>query len=93
LTSKQSCLHPCKSKACRARLSPCNDNVRQTTAGKEDDQAPTAQKERTMTQDLTEYAKERNIKYFLFNFTDLFGTQRAKGCLGSRRPLDGWKTG
>jgi len=31
-----------------------------------------------MTQDLTEYAKERNIKYFLFNFTDLFGTQRAK---------------
>ena len=31
-----------------------------------------------MTQDLAEYAKERKIKYFLFNFTDLFGTQRAK---------------
>lgn len=31
-----------------------------------------------MTQDLSAYAKERNIKYFLFNFTDLFGTQRAK---------------
>ena len=31
-----------------------------------------------MTQDLTAFAEERGIKYFLFNFTDLFGTQRAK---------------
>ena len=31
-----------------------------------------------MTQDLAAFARERNIKYFLFNFTDLFGTQRAK---------------
>ena len=31
-----------------------------------------------MTQDLTGYAKERGIKYFLVNFTDLFGVQRAK---------------
>lgn len=31
-----------------------------------------------MTQDLGSYAKERDVKYFLFNFTDLFGTQRAK---------------
>jgi len=31
-----------------------------------------------MTQDLAQYAKERNIQYFLFNFTDLFGNQRAK---------------
>jgi glutamine synthetase type III len=31
-----------------------------------------------MTLDLTDYAKERGIKYYLFNFTDLFGTQRAK---------------
>jgi glutamine synthetase type III len=31
-----------------------------------------------MTQNLTELAKERGIKYYLFNFTDLFGTQRAK---------------
>ena len=27
---------------------------------------------------LTDYAAERGIKYFLFNFTDLFGIQRAK---------------
>ena len=31
-----------------------------------------------MTNDLTGYAKERGIKYFLVNFTDLFGVQRAK---------------
>ena len=31
-----------------------------------------------MTQDLAAFAKERGVKYFLFNFTDLFGTQRAK---------------
>ena len=31
-----------------------------------------------MTADLTAYAKERGIKYFLINFTDLFGMQRAK---------------
>ncbi|MFK8078364.1 MAG: type III glutamate--ammonia ligase [Granulosicoccus sp.] len=31
-----------------------------------------------MTQNLTTLAKERGIKYYLFNFTDLFGTQRAK---------------
>ena len=28
--------------------------------------------------DLAKYAKDHNIKFFLFNFTDLFGTQRAK---------------
>jgi glutamine synthetase type III len=28
--------------------------------------------------ELAKYAKDRNIKFFLFNFTDLFGTQRAK---------------
>ena len=28
--------------------------------------------------DLATYAKEHNIKFFLFNFTDLFGVQRAK---------------
>lgn len=31
-----------------------------------------------MNNDLSDYAKERGIKYYLFNFTDLFGTQRAK---------------
>ena len=31
-----------------------------------------------MTQNLGDYAKEQGIKFFLFNFTDLFGTQRAK---------------
>jgi len=31
-----------------------------------------------MTQDLAQFAKERDIQYFLFNFTDLFGNQRAK---------------
>lgn len=31
-----------------------------------------------MTENLTTLAKERGIKYYLFNFTDLFGTQRAK---------------
>ena len=31
-----------------------------------------------MTQDLASFAKERGVRYFLFNFTDLFGTQRAK---------------
>lgn len=31
-----------------------------------------------MTQNLTTLAKERGIKYYLFNFTDLYGTQRAK---------------
>ncbi|MFK7856637.1 MAG: type III glutamate--ammonia ligase [Granulosicoccus sp.] len=31
-----------------------------------------------MTINLTDYAKEHGIKYYLFNFTDLFGTQRAK---------------
>jgi glutamine synthetase type III len=28
--------------------------------------------------DLAKYAKDNKIKFFLFNFTDLFGTQRAK---------------
>ncbi len=27
---------------------------------------------------LSDYAKEKGVKYFLFNFTDLFGNQRAK---------------
>jgi glutamine synthetase len=31
-----------------------------------------------MAGDLAHYAKENGIKFFLFNFTDLFGTQRAK---------------
>lgn len=31
-----------------------------------------------MSENLTILAKERGIKYYLFNFTDLFGTQRAK---------------
>lgn len=31
-----------------------------------------------MTLDLTDYAQEHGIKFFLFNFTDLAGTQRAK---------------
>ena len=31
-----------------------------------------------MTDDLAAYAKSNDIEYFLFNFTDLFGTQRAK---------------
>jgi glutamine synthetase type III len=31
-----------------------------------------------MASDLAKYAKENNIRFFLFNFTDLFGTQRAK---------------
>ena len=28
--------------------------------------------------DLAKFAKDNNVKFFLFNFTDLFGTQRAK---------------
>lgn len=31
-----------------------------------------------MTLDLTDYAEKNGIKFFLFNFTDLAGTQRAK---------------
>ena len=31
-----------------------------------------------MTLRLSEFAKERGIKYFLINFTDLFGAQRSK---------------
>ena len=31
-----------------------------------------------MAGELAKYAKNNNIKFFLFNFTDLFGTQRAK---------------
>ena len=31
-----------------------------------------------MTDDLATYARDNDIAYFLFNFTDLFGTQRAK---------------
>jgi glutamine synthetase len=31
-----------------------------------------------MAGDLAKYAKDNNVKFFLFNFTDLFGTQRAK---------------
>ncbi|MFN0190882.1 MAG: type III glutamate--ammonia ligase [Aestuariivirga sp.] len=31
-----------------------------------------------MAGDLAQYAKENGIKFFLFNFTDVFGTQRAK---------------
>jgi len=31
-----------------------------------------------MTQDLAKFAKDNKIQYFLFNFTDLFGSQRAK---------------
>src|SRR5689334_16130883 len=28
--------------------------------------------------DLAKYAKDKGVKFFLFNFTDLFGVQRAK---------------
>jgi len=31
-----------------------------------------------MAGELGKYAKDNNVKFFLFNFTDLFGTQRAK---------------
>ena len=31
-----------------------------------------------MARDLAKYAKENGVKYFLMNFTDLFGTQRSK---------------
>ena len=31
-----------------------------------------------MAVDLAKYAKDKKVKFFLFNFTDLFGTQRAK---------------
>lgn len=31
-----------------------------------------------MAQDLAKFAKEQGVKFFLFNFTDLFGVQRAK---------------
>ncbi|MGR3344831.1 MAG: type III glutamate--ammonia ligase, partial [Paracoccaceae bacterium] len=31
-----------------------------------------------MTTDLKKYADENGVKFFLFNFTDLFGVQRAK---------------
>ena len=31
-----------------------------------------------MTKDLSAFAKEKNIKYFMISFTDLFGGQRAK---------------
>jgi len=31
-----------------------------------------------MAKDLAKYAKENGVKYFLMNFTDLFGTQRSK---------------
>jgi len=31
-----------------------------------------------MTQNLTDFAKERGVKYFMISFTDLFGSQRAK---------------
>ena len=31
-----------------------------------------------MVGDLADYAQENKVKFFLFNFTDLFGTQRAK---------------
>jgi glutamine synthetase len=31
-----------------------------------------------MASDLAKYAKENGVRFFLFNFTDLFGTQRAK---------------
>ena len=31
-----------------------------------------------MSADLAKYASDHSIKFFLFNFTDLFGTQRAK---------------
>jgi len=31
-----------------------------------------------MTDDLAQYAKDNGIRYFLFNFTDLLGTQRSK---------------
>lgn len=31
-----------------------------------------------MTLDLTQYAKEKSIKYFMISYTDLFGGQRAK---------------
>ena len=31
-----------------------------------------------MAGELAKYAKDNGIKYFLFNFTDIFGTQRAK---------------
>ena len=31
-----------------------------------------------MTNDLSNFAKEKGIKYFMISFTDLFGAQRAK---------------
>ena len=49
-----------------------------------------------MARDLAEYAKDNAVRFFLFNFTDLFGTQRAKlvpaeavanTCHGRPRPV------
>lgn len=31
-----------------------------------------------MAMDLAKFAKDNNVRFFLFNFTDMFGTQRAK---------------
>ena len=31
-----------------------------------------------MTKDLAKFAADKGVKFFLFNFTDLFGIQRAK---------------
>ena len=31
-----------------------------------------------MDLDLVSYAKQRNVKYFMISFTDIFGSQRAK---------------
>ena len=31
-----------------------------------------------MTNDLSNFAKQEGIKYFMISFTDLFGAQRAK---------------
>jgi len=41
-----------------------------------------------MTADLAKFAKDKKIKFFLFNFTDLFGTQRAKSFAGRQQEAD-----
>jgi len=33
-----------------------------------------------MAIDLAAFAKEKNVKYFMVSYTDLFGGQRAKTC-------------
>ena len=72
-------------------VTPCHGSPSSPASGRRHNRQYENSRETTGMSELAKYAKDRNIKFFLFNFTDLFGTQRAKlvPARGGRQDAEG----